>query len=63
MFAVHVGSLEFGPTGARPSVLFSDLIDQDIRTQYALSWKRVVSQWRSHRKKTSQFDQLFLSVR
>ena len=26
---------------------FSDPIDQDIRTQWALSWKIVVSEWRS----------------
>ena len=26
---------------------FSDAIDQDISTQYALSWKIVVSEWRS----------------
>ena len=32
--------------GTRPND-FSDPIDQDIRTQWALSWKIVVSEWRS----------------
>ena len=31
---------------ARPND-FSDPLDQDIRTQCALSWKIVVSEWRS----------------
>ena len=35
------------PTGGTYPNDFSDPIDQDIRTQCALSWKIVVSEWRS----------------
>ena len=35
------------PTGGTCPNDFSDPIDQDIRTQWALSWKIVVSEWRS----------------
>ena len=35
------------PTGGTCSNDFSDPVDQDIRTQWALSWKIVVSEWRS----------------
>ena len=35
------------PTGGTYPNDFSDPIDQDIRTQRALSWKIVVSEWRS----------------
>ena len=35
------------PTGGTCPNDFSDPIDQDIRTQCALSWKIVVSEWRS----------------
>ena len=35
------------PTGGTCPNDFSDPIDQDIRTQWALSWKLVVSEWRS----------------
>ena len=35
------------PTGGACPNDFSDPIDQDIRTQCALSWKIVVSEWRS----------------
>ena len=35
------------PTGGTCLNDFSDPIDQDIRTQWALSWKIVVSEWRS----------------
>ena len=35
------------PTGGICPNDFSDPIDQDIRTQWALSWKIVVSEWRS----------------
>ena len=35
------------PTGGTCPKDFSDPIDQDIRTQWALSWKIVVSEWRS----------------
>ena len=35
------------PTGGTCPNDFSDPIDQDIRTQLALSWKIVVSEWRS----------------
>ena len=35
------------PTGGTCLNDFSDPIDQDIRTQCALSWKIVVSEWRS----------------
>ena len=34
------------PTGGTCPNDFSDPIDQDIRTQWALSWKIVVSEWR-----------------
>ena len=34
------------PTGGTCRNDFSDPIDQDIRTQWALSWKIVVSEWR-----------------
>ena len=35
------------PTGGTCQYDFSDSIDQDIRTQCALSWKIVVPEWRS----------------
>ena len=35
------------PTGSTCLNTFSDLIDQDIHTQCALSWKIVVSEWRA----------------
>ena len=35
------------PTGGKCPNDFSDPIDQDIHTQWALSWKIVVSEWRS----------------
>ena len=35
------------PTGGTCLNDFSNPIDQDIRTQWALSWKTVVSEWRS----------------
>ena len=35
------------PTGGTCPNDFSDPIDQNIRTQWALSWKIVVSEWRS----------------
>ena len=35
------------PTGGTSPNDFSDRIDRDIRTQWALSWKIVVSEWRS----------------
>ena len=35
------------PTGGTCQNDFSDPTDQDIRTQWALSWKIVVSEWRS----------------
>ena len=35
------------PTGGTCPNDFSDQIDQDICTQWALSWKIVVSEWRS----------------
>ena len=35
------------PTGGICPNDFSDPVDQDIRTQWALSWKIVVSEWRS----------------
>ena len=35
------------PTGGTCPNDFSDPIDQDIRTQWALSWNIVVSKWRS----------------
>ena len=35
------------PTGGTCTNVFSDPIGQDIRTQCALSWKIVVSEWRS----------------
>ena len=35
------------PTGGTCPNDFSDPVDQDIRTQWALSWKLVVSEWRS----------------
>ena len=35
------------PTGGTCPNDFSDPIDQDIRTQWALSWQIVVSEWRS----------------
>ena len=35
------------PTGGTCPNNFSDPIDQDIRTQWALSWKIVVSEWKS----------------
>ena len=35
------------PPGAHVRTIFTDPIDQDIRTQWALSWKIVVSEWRS----------------
>ena len=35
------------PTGGTCPSDFTDPIDQDIRTQSALSWKIVVSEWRS----------------
>ena len=45
VFAVQVkGSTSIGGTCPND---FSDPIDQDIRTQCTLSWKIVVSEWRS----------------
>ena len=35
------------PTGGTCPNDFSNPLDQDIRTQWALSWKLVVSEWRS----------------
>ena len=46
VFLVDAGSPET-PTGGTCLNDFSDPIDQDIHTQYALSWKIEVSGWRS----------------
>ena len=43
VLALHAGNRGFDSYRAR----FSDPTDQDIRTQCALSWKIVVSEWRS----------------
>ena len=47
VFAVHAGSRGFDSHRRHMSDDFSDPIDQDIRTQCALSWKTMVSEWRS----------------
>ena len=47
VFAVHAGSRGFGYHRRHMSKRFSDPIDKGIRTQCALSWKIVVSEWRS----------------
>ena len=43
MFTVHARSGGFDSHRRND---FSDPVDQDICTQYALSWKKVVSEWR-----------------
>ena len=47
VLALHAGSRGFDSTRGHMSERFSDPVDQDIRTQWALSWKIVVSEWRS----------------
>ena len=47
MFAIHAEVEGSTPTGGTCLNDFSDPTDQDIRTQCALSWKIVVSGWRS----------------
>ena len=48
VFAVFAGGQELDSHRRHMSErFFSDPIDQNIRTQYALSWKIVVSEWRS----------------
>ena len=48
VLALHAGSRGFDShRGHMSERFFSDPIDQDIRTQCALSWKIVVSEWRS----------------
>ena len=47
VLVLHAGSRGSTPTGGTCPNDFSDPIDQDIRTQWALSWKLVVSEWRS----------------
>ena len=47
VLALHAGSQGFDSHRGHMSERFSDPIDQDIRTQWALSWKIVVSEWRS----------------
>ena len=47
VLALHAGSRGSTPTGGTCPNDFSDPIDQGIRTQWALSWKIVVSEWRS----------------
>ena len=47
VFAVHTGSRGFDSHRREMSDRFFDPIDQNIRTQCALSWKIVVSEWRS----------------
>ena len=47
VFAVHAGSRGSNShQRAHVLTIFFDPIDQDIRTQCALSWKIVVSEWR-----------------
>ena len=46
-FAVHADSRGFDSHQLNMSNDFPDPIDQDIRTQCALSWEIVVSEWRS----------------
>ena len=47
VLALHAGSRGLTPIGGTCPNNFSDPTDQDIRTQCALSWKIVVSEWRS----------------
>ena len=47
VLALHAGSRGFDSHRGHMSERLSDPIDQDIRTQCALSWKIVVSEWRS----------------
>ena len=47
VLALHAGSRGFDSHRGHMSERFTDPIDQDIRTQWALSWKIVVSEWRS----------------
>ena len=47
LLALHAGSQGLTPTGGTCLNDFSDPIGQDICTQWALSWKIVVSEWRS----------------
>ena len=49
VLAVHAGSRGFDSQRRHMSERFSDPLDQDIRTQCALRWKKheVVSEWRS----------------
>ena len=45
LLTVYAGSRGSTPTGGSCPNKFSDPIDQDIRTQCALSWKNVASEW------------------
>ena len=47
VFAVHAGSRGFDSHWRHVRNDFSDPVNQDIHTQSALSWKIVVSEWRS----------------
>ena len=47
VLALHAGSRGIDSHRGTCPNDFSDPIDQDIRTQWALSWKIVVSEWRS----------------
>ena len=47
VFALHAGSRGFDSHQGHMSEDFSDPKDQDICTQWALSWKIVVSEWQS----------------
>ena len=47
VFAVHTGSQGLDSNWQHVRTIFSNPIDKDIHTQYALSWKIVVSEWRS----------------
>ena len=47
VLALYAGSRGFDSHRGHMSERFSRSIDQDIRTQWALSWKIVVSEWRS----------------